>query len=152
MLYALAISLHILAAVIWVGGMFFAHFILRPSANQLFEPPQRLPLMTAVFQRFFPWVWIAIVILSVTGVWLLLAFGGMGAVKWHVHLMLTLSLVMTALFTFLFVSPYPGLRQAVAQGDYPAGGKHLARIRLIITINLVLGLLTSAIGAGGRYL
>ena len=36
--------LHILAAVIWVGGMFFAHQMLRPAAGKL-DPAQRLPLL-----------------------------------------------------------------------------------------------------------
>jgi len=41
-LLAIAITLHTLSAVIWVGGMFFAHFALRPAANHLLEPPLRL--------------------------------------------------------------------------------------------------------------
>ena len=32
---AVGIPLHTLAAVIWVGGMFFAYLILRPSAGAL---------------------------------------------------------------------------------------------------------------------
>ena len=39
-----ALVLHILGAVIWVGGMFFAHFVLRLAAMPL-EPAIRLPLM-----------------------------------------------------------------------------------------------------------
>ncbi|WP_343074980.1 hypothetical protein [sulfur-oxidizing endosymbiont of Gigantopelta aegis] len=53
MTYSLAFTLHLLSAVIWVGGMFFAHMILRPSAVEQLEPPQRLPLWVAVFGRFF---------------------------------------------------------------------------------------------------
>ena len=34
----LLIALHILAAVVWVGGIFFAYMVLRPSAGPL-EPP-----------------------------------------------------------------------------------------------------------------
>ena len=36
---AIAIPLHLLAAVIWVGGMFFAYMALRPVAASLLEPP-----------------------------------------------------------------------------------------------------------------
>ncbi len=35
-LHNLAISLHILSVVLWVGGMFFAHQVLRPVAVQQF--------------------------------------------------------------------------------------------------------------------
>jgi len=47
--------LHVLASVIWVGGMFFAHQCLRPAAIATLDPPQRLALWRAVFGRFFPW-------------------------------------------------------------------------------------------------
>ena len=50
----LLIALHLLAAVIWVGGMFFAYMVLRPSAG-LLEPAARLPLWQRVFGHFFPW-------------------------------------------------------------------------------------------------
>ena len=48
-LSSLLLTLHLLAAVIWVGGMFFAYACLRPVAASLFEPPQRLTLWRSVF-------------------------------------------------------------------------------------------------------
>ena len=42
---------HLLAIIVWVGGMVFAHFFLRPAAQSL-EPPQRLRLMHDVAARF----------------------------------------------------------------------------------------------------
>jgi len=62
----LGLALHIVAAVIWVGGMFFAYMVLRPSAGPL-EPALRLPLWHRVFGRFFPWVWASIVALLASG-------------------------------------------------------------------------------------
>ncbi len=60
----LAISLHLLSATLWVGGMFFAYCILRPIAAIQFEPPQRLTLWSEVFSKFFPWVWAAVILTS----------------------------------------------------------------------------------------
>ena len=57
-----ALIVHTLAAVVWVGGMFFAHQALRPAAAAL-DPPLRLPLWSRVFDRFFAWVIAAIVLL-----------------------------------------------------------------------------------------
>ena len=54
---ALALALHILGAVVWVGGMFAAYMCLRPAAGPL-DPPVRLKLWSAFFQKFFPFVWI----------------------------------------------------------------------------------------------
>lgn len=150
---ALAITLHVLAAVIWVGGMFFAWMILRPVAAELLEPPQRLTLWYRVFQRFFPWVWATVVLLLTTGLWMLFGvFGGMGSAGVHVHLMLVSGLAMMAIFLHIWFAPYPRLGKAVSAEDWAAGGRQLGQIRRLIGINLILGLATVAIAAGGRFL
>ena len=149
----LALLLHLLSAVIWVGGMFFAHQVLRPVAAGRLEPPQRQALWVGVFGRFFPWVFAAIAMLLVTGFWMVLAFyGGFDAVGWHVYAMLGLGVLMILIFLHVFFAPYRRLQRAVAATDWPAGGKALAQIRLLVGVNLVLGLLVSAIASGGRYL
>lgn len=148
---AILLALHALAAVVWVGGMFFAYLVLRPAAGPL-EPPQRLALWHRVFGRFFPWVWAAVAVLLASGYGLLfLVLGGFAGAGMHVHLMQTLGLVMMALFAHLFFAPWRRFGRAVAAGDWPAAGKQLDGIRRIVAINLVLGLATVAIGAGGRY-
>lgn len=149
----LAIALHVIAAVIWVGGMFLAWMVLRPVAAGLLDPPQRLTLWARVFQRFFPWVWTAVAVLLATGLWMLFAvLGGMAGARWHVHLMLAIGLVMMAIFAYIWFVPYPRLRSAVHEQTWPEGGNHLARIRRLIGINLTLGLLTVIIASAGRYL
>ncbi|MET0093358.1 MAG: hypothetical protein ABW120_07480, partial [Sedimenticola sp.] len=76
----IALTLHLLGTVVWVGGMFFAHMALRPVAAELLEPPQRLPLLKGVLDRFFRWVWLAVVLILVTGYWIFLGpFKGEGA-------------------------------------------------------------------------
>ena len=75
--FAIAISLHVLAAVIWVGGMFFAYMALRPVAAKLLEPAVRLSLWARSLSRFFFWVWLAVIIIPVTGYWMIFsAFNG----------------------------------------------------------------------------
>ena len=68
MVYALLKALHVLAVVLWVGGMAFAHFFLRPALATL-EPPQRLRLMHAVLGRFFAAVLWAVGLLLASGLW-----------------------------------------------------------------------------------
>ena len=73
---ALLVALHVLAAVVWLGGMFFAYMVLRPAAGPL-EQRERFALWHRVFGRFFPWVWASIVLLLVTGYGMLFrGFGG----------------------------------------------------------------------------
>ncbi len=75
--FSLAYTLHVLAALVWVGGMFFAWMILRPAAVAALEGPARLRLWANVFQRFFVWVWVAVAILPISGIGLLqLRFNG----------------------------------------------------------------------------
>ncbi|TPW18421.1 MAG: hypothetical protein FD130_252 [Halothiobacillaceae bacterium] len=150
---ALAKGLHTLAAVIWVGGMFFAYMALRPVAATLLQPVQRLPLWAGVFAKFFIWVWCAILLLPATGFWMVFhLFQDMSSVGLHVHIMTLLGIIMILLFLYLFFIPYLQLRLALLDADLATAGKKLAQIRVIVGINLVLGLVTVVMGSGGRYL
>ncbi|MDX5333373.1 MAG: CopD family protein [Gammaproteobacteria bacterium] len=150
---SLAISLHILAAIVWVGGMFFAYMAQRPAAVEVLEPPQRLKLWVATFRRFFPWVWAAIIALLATGFWMLFDhFGGMKGAPLYVHAMLGLGILMMLIFFHVFFAPYNRLKRAVAAEDWAAGGKALSQIRLLVGINTAIGLLTAVVGAAGPYL
>jgi uncharacterized membrane protein len=147
----LAISLHILSAVVWVGGMFLIYVCLRPALGTL-EGPQRLRLVRATFQRFFPWVWAAVVLLLASGYWMVfMTFGGMARLGLHVHLMQGIGWVMIALFLWLFHGPWLAFKRAVDAQDWAGAGAKLDRIRQIVAINLPLGLIVVVIGASGRY-
>ncbi len=149
---SLAIVLHLLAAVIWVGGMFFAHQMLRPVAAELLDPPLRQPLWVGVFSRFFPVVWGIIIVIPVTGYWMIFdVFGGFGNVGLHVHIMQVIGWLMIILFLYIYFVPFRNLKTAVAEKAWPSGKAHLDRIRDIVGINMILGLINIAIGSGGRY-
>jgi uncharacterized membrane protein len=148
---ALGLIVHALAAVIWVGGMFFAYMVLRQAAGAL-GPPVRVDLWGQVLGRFFPWVWASIVALLLSGYGMIfLGLGGFSGAGVHVHVMQATGLLMMALFLHLYFAPWRRLQRALAQGDREAAGRQLDQIRRIVATNLVLGLITVAIGAGGRY-
>ena len=148
---AIALVLHIFGAVVWVGGMFAAYMCLRPAAGPL-DPPQRLRLWRAFFQKFFPWVWLSILLLLGGGYWIVfVTFGGMAGARLHVHLMQGLGWVMIALFIWLFHGPWLKFKRAVDAEDWPAAGANLNRMRQIISVNMPLGLVVAMIGASGRY-
>ncbi len=146
---ALALALHALAAAIWVGGMFLAYVVLRPSAAAL-SAGDRLALWQRVFSGFFPWVIAAVAVLLVSGYWLLfVTYGGFGSVGAHVHIMNLTGWVMFLLFFHLYFVPWKRFQRALTAGDSGAAARWLGQIRLIIAINLGLGLFTVAIGASG---
>ncbi len=152
MIFAFALTLHILSTVIWVGGMFFAHMALRPVIATLLEPPLRLSLMSQVLSRFFPWVWLSVVLVWATGFWMIFGkFGGMASVGIYVHIMLTIALVMTIIYIYIFFIPFPSLQKNVADKNFPEAGKSLASIRQLIGINLWLGLIVIIVATAGRF-
>lgn len=148
---AFALALHVLSAVIWVGGMFFAYKALRPVAASLLDPPVRLPLWSQTFARFFPWVWAAIILLPVTGT-LLIKSGIGSAQQLHVQAMMGLGTVMILLFLHIFFAPYRRLKLAIAARDWAEGGRRLGQIRKTIAVNLSLGIVVVAIAAAGKLL
>ena len=148
---ALAITLHILSAVIWVGGMFFAYMALRPVAASVLEPPLRLALWAGVFGKFFPWVWLSVALILGSGLYMWMALGGASA-PLYVLAMLVMGIVMMLIFAHVFFAPYKKLKRAVAEQAWTAGGTALGQIRLLIGINLSIGLLTIAVAILGRAL
>jgi uncharacterized membrane protein len=151
-LTALLVALHALAAVVWVGGMFFAHFALRPSLPVL-EPPQPLRLWTRVFPAFFRFVWVAAITLVATGYALMFdLYGGFGEAPVPVHLMQGLGLLMVAIFAFLYFLPFPRFLEAAGREAWPEAARHQAFMRRIVVTNLTLGLTVVVLGAAGRYL
>ena len=148
---AILLALHTLAVVIWVGGMFFAHMVLRPSAGPL-DAAIRLPLWHRVFPRFFPWVWACVVTILASGYAMVTLYsGGFAAAPVYVNLMLLLGIVMAGVFWYIYFGPWPRFNQAVPAADWPAAEKAIARIRTMVRFNLALGLITTIVGASGRY-
>jgi uncharacterized membrane protein len=149
-LATVALIAHVWAAVVWVGGMFFALVALRPATAPL-EPGARLELWSRVLARFFAWVFAAIVVLLASGYGLIFGvLGGFAGPGVHVHIMQAIGIVMMLLFLHLYFSPWRRFRAAVARRDTSQAARQLNQIRWIVTINLLLGLVTVAVGSTGR--
>ena len=115
MIWAIPKAIHLLGAVIWVGGMFFALLVLRPSLAVL-EPPQRLALHGQVFRRFFLIVWHAMPLVLLSGYFMLFTvYGGFAGASPYIHVMHLTGLIMAAAAN---------------------------AIRKLILVNLILGILT----------
>lgn len=143
------LAIHVLAAVVWVGGMFFAYIVLRPAALPL-ETPVRLALWVRTFSRFFPYVWGSVILLPVTGYIVIIhRFGGMAFVPPFVNAMQGLGWLMIFIYLHVFFAPYRKLCRNVNQKDYPAAGRALSQIRVLIGVNTVLGLITLIVAVIG---
>jgi uncharacterized membrane protein len=149
MLRQLLLSLHLLGAIAWLGGMFFAYFCLRPAAAEVLSPPQRLPLWAATFARFLPYMAVAVLLILGTGLAMLLAVGfGAAPLGWHV--MFTLGLAMAAVFAYVYLALFPKLRRHCASSTWPAAAQTLNRIRQLVAVNLMLGVVVVLAAVSAR--
>jgi uncharacterized membrane protein len=145
MLYLFLKAVHVLAVVLWVGGMAFAHFFLRPSLATL-PPPQRLTLMRDVLRRFFSAVLVASGLVLASGLWMfgraakqIVQAGGSFAPPLDWAVMTVVGVVMMAIFAVIRFAFHPKLVQAVDGADWPAAAAALGRIRGWVAVNLALG-------------
>ncbi len=148
MLMSIALALHVLAFTVWVGGMFFAHQALRPAAVSTLDPPTRLRLWSATFKRFFPWVWISIFLVLASGLWMMLQFPKPPI---FVHIMLGLGVIMMLIFLHVFFAPFSKLKKHIKTENWEAAGNSLNQIRMLIGINLSIGLITIVIATVGKF-
>ncbi|MGI4815106.1 MAG: CopD family protein [Janthinobacterium lividum] len=142
-----ALFLHLLGVIVWVGGMFFAHLCLRPAMGDL-SPQLRLPLWEAVFERFFGWVGASVIVILLTGGYMIMKMGG-GQPSWPMNAMAGTGVLMMLIFGHMRFALYPRLRRAVQAQKWPDGARTLTSIRTMVTINLVLGFITIAFATLG---
>ena len=138
--------LHVLSDVVWVGGMFVAYLAVRPAAVEALEPPQRLKLWAGIFARFFRWVWLAVFLILGTGFSMM---GRMSPVPGYVLTMAGIGVVMSAIFMHVYFAPFGRLKRAVQHEDWKTGGTALGQIRVLVGVNLALGLLTITVAVLG---
>ncbi len=148
----IALALHVVAVIVWVGGMAFAWAIVRPAAGAL-DPLDRMRLWQRIFSRFLPLAGGTILVILVSGYWMVLGpWGGFRGAPPYLHLMQALGWVMIGIYLYLLVVPWPRFRDAAAAADTAEAARHLASIRRLVGTNTALGLANAAVGAGGRFL
>jgi len=145
MLYASLKAAHLLAVVVWVGGMAFTLYCLHPAAK-LLEPAVRVPLMHAVLRRFLAVVAIAAAVIFISGAamiglaWSAAVRAGIAfnmPLDWYA--MVALFFVMLAVFIHIRVALFRRLAAAVAAARWPDGAAALKAIRWEVSFNLVIG-------------
>ena len=147
MIYATLKTIHVFSIVLWIGGMAFAHFFLRPAVAQL-EASVRLRLMHDVLGRFFQAVLVASLLTLISGVWMLgrvakqvVQSGGSFEMPLAWTIMAVLGIVMVAIFMHIRLVLFKRLGQAVAASEWSAGAAVMAQIRRWVSINLGTGFL-----------
>jgi uncharacterized membrane protein len=147
---AIALTLHLLGIIVWVGGMFFAHMVLRGAMNSVLEPNERLPLMLKVFDGFFPWVWLSVILILASGYWMLFFVYEEETTFW-LGFMSVAGTLMAAIFVFIYAIPYNQLGNALKSHDMLMAVSAITLIRQLILTNLSLGVAITVITLFGKY-
>lgn len=146
MIYSILKLAHLLSIIVWIGGMVFAHFFLRPAVATI-EVPKRVRLMHDVLGRFFKAVLYAAGLTLVSGLWMIarvakqtVQAGGSFQMPIEWTVMAALGIVMVLIFGHIRFALYKKLDRAVTAADWIAGGAALASIKLWVGINIALGI------------
>ncbi len=142
---------HIIAVVVWIGGLFFATVVLAPVLQaEIAQASTRIPLLHAILRRFFLWVWISGAVLLGSGYTMVpLFYGGFAALSAPVSIMVVLGTVMVMLALHVYFAPLKRLRRAVRNQDWEAGAHALGQVRLVSSVNLLLSLVVILMGVWG---
>ncbi len=153
-LYYLNVTIHVLAALLWLGGMFFLAVVGAPALRAVEPPALRAELFRALGVRFRTAGWIAIVVLLVTGVFNLhfrgvlradvLTNGAFWATPFGTALAwklcaVALMILFSAVHDFV-LGPRAGRQRpgTAAARRYRVGSAWLARLNAILGIVLVI--------------
>lgn len=147
---SIAMTLHLLGVIVWVGGMFFAHMVLRVALNRMLEPHERLQLMLKVFDGFFPWVWVSVILILASGYWMLFVQYQTETTTW-LSFMSMVGTLMAAIFVFIYAIPYHQLSTSLKTKDMVKAVASISLIRQLILTNLILGLTTTVVAMLGKY-
>ena len=143
-----ALFAHLAFVAVWVGGMAFAHFCLRPAVADV-SPQLRLPLIEAVFSRFFNWIGAAVIAILISGGFLMSRFGGAHA-PWQIHAMAAVGVIMMLIFGHVRFAVFPRIRRAVQAQRWPDGARAVDAMRRLVLVNLVLSVAAIAFAVLSR--
>ncbi|MFN7064668.1 MAG: hypothetical protein ACK4OF_00755 [Aquificaceae bacterium] len=119
--------LHIFFAVVWIGGMIYSVFFLKPSLKEILQEEVRTRFLRSVLLRFFMAVWASMVVLFLTGMGLWHGYRRDFSENTLFHTKIFLFGLMTLLFLYIYFFLYKKNR--------------LSHIPNLIGINLFMGIL-----------
>lgn len=153
--------LHMVATVIWLGGLAALVLLVIPAAQQSLEPKAFVTLLQAIQRRLDPLGWFCLILLTATGMFQMSAnpnYAGFLAVnnRWAVAILIKHILFggMIVVSAYLTWGVLPGLARAalrISQGlDAPQAEKLRRQNALFLRINLVCAVIILALTALAR--
>jgi uncharacterized membrane protein len=159
----LAYWLHMLATVVWIGGLASLAIFVLPAARRALEPPAFAALLSGLQRRFDPLGWFSLAILAGTGMFQMSAspsYQGFLAINnlWAAAILVKhlLFFAMAGISAYLTWGLMPKIRRLALRragadaADEPAACRLAAQETRLLQLNLLLGVLVLALTAIAR--
>ena len=142
------VFLHVLSAIIWVGGMIAIRLAVHPSMQSIDDPKIKLGKTLMLMGKFFNIVMPFIFILLLTAIVLIFAIGKSPAIEMKENIWM----VMAANFTWMYLKRRKS-QKLFDEGKLPDAKAVVALIpKVLLPLNIVLGLVALWLGVGLRGL
>jgi uncharacterized membrane protein len=144
---SIIVFLHVISAVIWVGGMIAIRFAVHYSMQNIEEPKIKLARTLELLKRFFSMVIPAILTLLITAIIMIIALGFKESELYNVVI---IKEIIWSIMTFIFLIVYikrDKAQKAFDSSDFASAKNNLLPIATyFIPINIVLGLIAIFLG------
>ena len=144
---SIIVFLHIISAVIWVGGMIAIRFAVHYSMQNIEDPKVKLGRTLENLKRFFNIVIPTIITLLITAIIMIVALGFKGTALYNIVIVKE---IIWTIMLLIFITIYMKrnkAQKAFDNGDFANTKKQLIPIATyFIPINIVLGLVAIFLG------
>ena len=141
------VFLHVISAVIWVGGMIAIRFAVHYSIQNIEDPKVKLGRTLENLKRFFNIVIPTIITLLITAIIMIIALGFKGTALYNIVIVKE---IIWTIMLIIFITIYMKrnkAQKAFDSGDFANTKKQLIPIATyFIPINIVLGLIAIFLG------
>jgi uncharacterized membrane protein len=139
---ALLVFLHVISAVIWVGGMIAIRVAVHPSLQSIDAPKIKLGKTLQIIGRLFNLVIPFIIMLIITATLMAVGLGFKGTdLYWLVHVKEVIWTIMTINFTYMYIKRKRA-QKLFDSGDLAGAKMNVSNLpNLLLPINIVLGVI-----------
>ena len=144
---SIIVFLHVISAVIWVGGMIAIRFAVHYSIQNIEDPKVKLGRTLENLKRFFNIVIPTIITLLITAIIMIVALGFKGTALYNIVMVKE---IIWTIMLIIFITIYMKrnkAQKAFDSGDFANTKKQLIPIATyFIPINIILGLVAIFLG------
>lgn len=144
---SIIVFLHVISAVLWVGGMLAIRFAVHYSMQDITDPKIKLGRTLESLRRFFNMVIPAIILLLLTAIIMIIALGFKGTPLYSVVIAKeVIWTIMTLVFITIYIKRNKAAK-AFESGNLPAAKQQLEPIaKYFIPLNIILGIIAIFLG------